>query len=155
MSRAANSSAGEQGAGWYLPPYGEDGIWPGTWLRDLDAELETRGCDQTGRDSLIMGGSTAAWSSDSSTFDFYTWQGTIGAAERLWVGSPSDPERRLQAFNVTQALPRLAVHVCRMKGRGAHGHRRVQTSVCSWLRLRVFCAAQASAWRNTSPRPKL
>lgn len=47
----------------------------GTWQRDLDAELESRGCDKKGRDTLVMGGSAAAWSSDSSTFDFYTWSG--------------------------------------------------------------------------------
>ena len=60
-----------------------------------------------------MGGSAAGWSSDSSSFDFYVWQGTIGIAERLWVGSPSK-----DVYNLTTALPRLAVHVCRMKSRG-------------------------------------
>ena len=82
-------------------------------MRDLDAELEARGCDKKGRDELVMGGSAAGWSSDSSSFDFYVWQGTIGIAERLWVGSPSK-----DVYNLTTALPRLAVHVCRMKSRG-------------------------------------
>ena len=91
-------------------------MWPGTWLRDLDAELDARGCDKEGRDTLVLGGSAAAWSSDSSTFDFYTWQGTIGVAERLWVGSTNSQEK--DVFNITEALPRLAVHVCRMNTRG-------------------------------------
>jgi len=60
-----------------------------------------------------MGGSAAAWSSDSDSFDQYTWQGTVGIAERLWVGSPHPA-----VFNLTAALPRLAVHACRMKQRG-------------------------------------
>jgi hypothetical protein len=119
MSRGPNATAGESGAGWYLPPYGGadgGGLWPGTWQRDLDAELEARGCDKKGRDSLVLGGSAAAWSSDTSTFDFYTWQGTVGVAERLWVGSGADGQG--DVFNLTAALPRLAVHACRMKSRG-------------------------------------
>ena len=58
MSRAANISMGEKGTGWYLPPYGgvDGGIWPGTWQRDLDSELQSRGCDKHGRDTLVMGG---------------------------------------------------------------------------------------------------
>ena len=73
MSRGPNVTRGESGSGWYLPPYGGadgGGIWPGTWQRDLDAELETRGCDKKGRNTLVMGGSAAAWSSDSSTFEY-------------------------------------------------------------------------------------
>jgi hypothetical protein len=37
----------------------------------------------------------------------------MGVAERLWVGS-----RRPGAFDLDAALPRLAVHACRMKSRG-------------------------------------
>lgn len=33
-----------------------------------------------------MGGSAAAWGSDSDVFDAEVWQGTVGVAERLWVG---------------------------------------------------------------------
>ena len=53
----------------------------------------------------------ALQSSDSDNFDTQTWEGTVGVAERLWSGS-----RAKDAFNVTAALPRLAVHVCRMRG---------------------------------------
>jgi hypothetical protein len=68
MHSPPNSSIGELGSGWYLPPYNgreggaigslsgpDGGTWPGTWLRDLDAELEHRGCDQKGRDELVLG----------------------------------------------------------------------------------------------------
>jgi hypothetical protein len=59
MSRGANATLGEAGTGWYLPPYGGGeggGLWPGTWPRDLDSELERRGCDEASRNRLIMGG---------------------------------------------------------------------------------------------------
>merc|ERR1712110_1226407 len=64
------------------------------------------------RRKLVLGGSAAAWGPDASTFDYTTWEGTMGVAERLWVGSGHSP------INVTSALPRLAVHSCRMKMRG-------------------------------------
>eukprot|EP01051_Picozoa_sp_SAG22_P014712 SAG22_NODE_1825_length_3505_cov_3.818849_5_plen_163_part_00 len=51
-----------------LPPFGgaDGGKWPGTWARDLDAELAARGCDKEGRDTLVMGGSVR--STEPGTF---------------------------------------------------------------------------------------
>ena len=119
MQEPANATLGEQGTGWYLPPYPGSvggGVWPGTWLRNPQEELAKRGCSLEAQKRLVMGGSAAAWGSDADVFDSEVWQGTVGVAERLWVGSTGGGGKG--GFDVQEALPRLATHVCRMRSRG-------------------------------------
>ena len=89
-SMLSMSAAGKTGSGWYLPPFG-DCKWPGSWLRDIDAELDALGCTAEKREKFILGGSAAAWTSDSTIFDYTTWEGAMGVAERLWAGTNGLP----------------------------------------------------------------
>jgi hypothetical protein len=36
---------------------------------------------------FVLGGSAAAWSGDTSIFDYEVWEGAMSVAERLWSGT--------------------------------------------------------------------